>query len=268
MDRHDQIQPLLGDYVLGELSPAEMRNVHSHVQVCSSCAAEARELGLAFQSIGLAEEPVTPPPALRARVLADLAQQGPSRARPGAQSAHKWKGSIHPAWLAAAAAVILILGGWLALALQRTADLRDDLRSADAEIARLQDDMSMTVAQADLAVSILTARDMRRIDLAGLGASRETTARAYWSLSRGLLIVADELPTPPTGRVYQVWLSDSDSAAPVSAGFIEAPRSGRGMLIVPAVDGIDGSTVTVAVTDEPAGGVPAPTGAKHLTGSI
>ena len=38
------------------------------------------------------------------------------------------------------------------------------------------------------------------------------------------------------------------------------------MLIVPAPQGVAG-TVTVAVTDEPPGGLSAPTGGKHLAGS-
>jgi hypothetical protein len=131
--------------------------------------------------------------------------------------------------------------------------------TANAEIAG---------AQADRAVAILTAPDLRRIDLEGFNASRSATARAYWSSTQGLLIVADQLPLPPPGRVYQVWLIGSQSAAPVSAGLMDRPTTGRGMLIVPPPSGVAGSGVTVAVTDEPPGGLSAPTGSKHFAGSI
>jgi hypothetical protein len=40
------------------------------------------------------------------------------------------------------------------------------------------------------------------------------------------------------------------------------------MLIVPPPGGVAGSGVTVAVTDEPPGGLPSPTGSKHLLGSV
>ena len=163
---------------------------------------------------------------------------------------------------------MLVLGGLLAINQQRTAGLERELSRVDADVARLRSTIAETEAQADRAVSILTAGDMRRIDLDGVQASRAATARAYWSTSQGLLIVADRLPAPPPGRTYQVWLIGSESAGPVSAGLINSESSGRGMLIVPAPEGVQGGTVTVAVTDEPEGGLPAPTGSQHLVGSL
>ena len=72
---------------------------------------------------------------------------------------------------------------------------------------------------------------------------------------------------PPVGRVYQVWLIEPGAPRPVSAGVIDAASGGRGMLLVPPPAGVGSSPVVVAVTDEPRGGVPAPTGSKHLAGS-
>lgn len=146
-------------------------------------------------------------------------------------------------------------------------DLQREVASARAEADRLVREMSATRLQADLAVTILTAADMRRIDLAGYEASRDAVARAYWSPTQGLLIVADRLPAPPAGRVYQVWLIEPGAPRPVSAGVIDAASGGRGMLLVPPPAGVSNNPVIVAVTDEPRGGVLAPTGSKHLAGS-
>ena len=267
MDRHDSIQPLLTDYVLGELQPLEKRRVDAHLAECVTCASEVREMSLAFQSIGLQEEPVAPPPHLRSRVLEHLSQQVTERPQGVTRAPNASRRAFHPAWLAAAAMGILALGTLLALSVQRTARLSDDLRARTSEAQRLAQQIATTEAQADLAVAILTAADMRRIDLAGFEASRDARGRAYWSATHGLLVVADRLPEPPPGRIYQVWLIGSSSPGPVSAGLIEAPRSGRGMLIVPAPRAVSGSALTVAITDEPPGGLPAPTGSKHLVGS-
>ena len=266
MDRHDSIQPLLTEYVLGELPPFDTRRVEAHLAECASCASEVRAMALAFQSIGLQEEPVAPPPHLRARVLQHLSQQVGDRPQAPHASLRSRPG-VHRAWLAAAAVGILALGTLLVLSMQRTARVNELLQARTSDAQRLAQQMATTEAQADLAVAILTAADMRRIDLAGFEASRDARARAYWSTTHGLLIVADRLPQPPPGRIYQVWLIGSSSPGPVSAGLIEAPRSGRGMLLVPAPRGVSGAAVTVAVTDEPPGGVPAPTGSKHLVGS-
>jgi anti-sigma-K factor RskA len=264
MDQHEVIQPLLTDYILGELTPLDRRRVETHLQECGACTAEVRDLTIAFQSIGLQHEPEAPPAHLRARVLQHLSQQAPGERMADARPHRR---TLHPAWLAAAAAVIAALGMLLAISTQRTARVSEDLQIATADARRLAQQIATTEGQTDLAVAILTAADMRRIDLAGVDRSREVIARAYWSPTRGLLIVADRLPAPPAGRIYQVWLIGSSSPGPVSAGLIDAGQSGRGMLIVPTVAGVQGGTVTIAVTDEPPGGLPAPTGAKHLVGS-
>lgn len=269
MHTHEAVQPLLADLALGSLSDSDRQQVVAHLSTCAACAMEARELAEAFQGIGLENEPLAPPVHLRARVLTSLGREprAPSAAghvlKFGPPPARTWTRS--PALLALAATLVLVLGGLLTLTLRQTQHLEEALRGAQDESSRLAARIAETGAQADLAVAILTAADMHRIDLAGVDSSRDATARGYWSASRGLLIVADRLPSPPPGKVYQVWLIGSSSAGPVSAGLIE---SGRGMLIVPAPRGVTGDTVTIAVTDEPSGGRPAPTGSKHLLGSL
>lgn len=268
MDRHGDIQALLADYALGELLPLDRERVESHLATCAECAAEARELSLAFQCVAFAEEPVRPPEQLRARVLRSLAAQGPRPRHGVAPHAPARAPFAGRAWLALAATIAVVLGGLLLVTTQRTARLHEELQRLEADRARLTEAIATTAGQADRVVAILTASDMRRIDLAGYETSRSATARAYWSVAQGLLIVADQLPPPPPGRAYQVWLIGSGSPGPVSAGLMAGQGVGRGMLIAPPPQGVAAGPVTVAVTDEPAGGRPTPTGSKHLVGSI
>ena len=267
MDRHDIVQPLLTDYVLDELDASQRREVEQHLRTCDGCASEARELAQAFQSIGLAPEPMAPPPHLRAQILARLARESDAVTVPPVPVPRETRRYFWPVAFAAAVAALLfaIAAIWTSMQVRR--DLQRELASARAEADRLVTEMSATRLQADLAVTILTAADMRRIDLAGYEASRDAVARAYWSPTQGLLIVADRLPAPPAGRVYQVWLIESGAPRPVSAGLIDPGSGSRGMLLVPPPAGVSNSPVIVAVTDEPRGGVPAPTGSKHLAGS-
>ena len=83
---------------------------------------------------------------------------------------------------------------------------------AQSAAASLQRQLDQYAAQADLAVSILTAGDMQPIAMSGRENATASTARAYWSPTRGLLIVADNLPVPPPGRIYQVWVIGGSDA--------------------------------------------------------
>ena len=269
MHRHDAISPSLSEYALGFLSPDERRDVDAHVRECADCAHELGELMLVMEGLARAPEAVSPPPALKQRVLAQLARepQDPAVAQvtsveSDARKRDGWSG----AWLAAAAAVLLAVGGALFVSHERERRMASELERVAGEITELQGRLDDYAARADMALSILTASDMRRIELAGGDGTQPSAARAYWSPTRGLLVAADRLPVPPPGRVYQVWLIGG--GAPVSAGLLGSPTSGRGMLIAPPPGGITGGPVTIAVTDEPPGGLPAPTGGKHLVGSL
>jgi anti-sigma-K factor RskA len=217
----------------------------------------------------------TPPAALRKRVLDGLASQPqePPLAAPDARvvplSPPRTAVRTRPAigWLAAAAAVVVALGGLLYYSNASRQRLESDLRAAEAAVTDLAGRLAEYTGQADLAVSILTAGDMRSMALARPDATGVSTARAYWSPTRGLLVVADQLPSPPPGRIYQVWLIGTGQQ-PLSAGLLGAQGSARGMLIAPPPAGLAPGAVTVAVTDEPPGGLAAPTGSMSLVGSI
>ena len=252
---HDRVRELLGEYVLGQLTPAERRDVERHVAGCAGCTEELRELTLVVEGLARAPEAVELPPGLKARVMRELAP-------PVLGS----RFSVRV--LVAAAALIVVLGGFLFVSIQRERRMVDRIIVSESESRELRDRLRDVSDQADLALAILTATDMRRADLsAGAGGTGATTARAYWSPTRGLLLVADQLPQPPAGRVYQVWLIGG-GAKPVSAGLIGDRSPGRGMLIVPPPNSAPSGAVTVAITDEPPGGLAAPSGSIRLVGSI
>jgi len=274
MDRHDTIGAMLDEYALGQLSQDERRDVESHVRECDACAADLRELSFVMEGIARSVDPVTPPPALKQRVLSSLASQPQEPRRSSVDSnvvampphGVKIRRGVHPGWLAAAAVVILGLAAALYSSSETRRLLVDDVQEAQAVTVELQRQLDLSASQADLVVSILTASDMQPIAMSGKENATASTARAYWSPTRGLLIVANDLPMPPPGRIYQVWVIGGGK--PLSAGLLGEQGAGRGMLIAPPPSGAAPGTVTVAVTDEPPGGLPAPSGSIRLAGSI
>jgi anti-sigma-K factor RskA len=294
MNRHDSIGAMLDEYALGRLSQAERRDVESHVRECDACAADLRDLHVVMEGLARSVEPVAPPPALKQRVLASLAAQpqeprrtvsgtiaGATTIITGSESAADVRRGVHAGWLAAAAVAILGLAAALYFSNLSRGSLIDDVEQARADAAaaraaaaeaqataaEVRRELGQYTAQADLALSILTSSDMRPVRMAGRENATGSTARAYWSATRGLLIVANDLPVPPPGRIYQVWIIP-EKAQPISAGLLGERGSGRGMLIVPPPSGAAAGPVTVAVTDEPPGGLAAPSGTIRLAGSI
>jgi anti-sigma-K factor RskA len=251
---HDQLGDQAAAYVLGALTPAERLAFEAHLAGCAVCAAEVRSLTPVAASLAHLAAPAEPAPAVRGRLLAAVS---PARS--------SWSGS----WLAAAASVALAvaLGGYAAQLRGRVTGLESQLRDAtlraeasDRQVAEVR----RTAFDAQSQVAVLAAPDMARIDLAGQPAAPSASARAFWSRSRGLVFTASNLPAPPPGRAYQLWVL-TKQPAPISAGMLRLDASGRVNVTIPTPPDIP-TPVAMAVTLEPEGGVPAPTGDKYLVG--
>jgi anti-sigma-K factor RskA len=99
---------------------------------------------------------------------------------------------------------------------------------------------------------VIEAQDARQatVDVSGGG-----TATVSISASRDALVVRmKDVPPPPAGKVYQMWLIPKDGSAPVSEGLMDAEALSKPAL----VKGI-GSAASLGITVEPVGGSATPT---------
>jgi hypothetical protein len=76
----------------------------------------------------------------------------------------------------------------------------------------------------DRRMAVLTAPDVRRVDLKGEGSAANASARAYWSPSRGFVFNAEGLPALDAAHVYQLWTIHNGK--PVSAGQLRLDATG------------------------------------------
>lgn len=233
---------------------------------------------LVVDALGRAVPPVTPPSELRARVLAAAAREpieprdtattdvdSPAPPRATGTPARQGTSSLWP-WLAAAAATIVAVGtslGWISARgeVARLQATIESLRANATALLNVRAEFERERTDRERAAAILSAADVTYTALDGVAPAGTARARAYISPSRGLFFAAEGLPPLPDGRTYQLWTIVR--GAPVSHGVFDLPADGRAQVLAQAPPGpID----AVAVTIEPAGGVPAPTGDKVLVG--
>ena len=263
---HDELRELTGAYVLGMLSDAERERFEVHLSTCAACVREVDELGLVAAALPHAVPQHDPSVELRGRVLQHAVAGGQLRSMPSV----RYKRSHTLTWLAAAASIAAVsLGLYNNVSLrQRIRDLENRLREANARVAEAQADLQIARASADRAnqlARILEAPDVRRIDLAGQKGAPAAAGRAFWSPSRGLVFTATNLPPVGPGRQYQLWVIPP-GGAPISAGLLDLQSGGVATALVDPQTAA--SVHTVAVTEEPAGGVPQPTSPPVLAGAL
>jgi anti-sigma-K factor RskA len=186
------------------------------------------------QTPQLDREEVAPVRALRAvpQLAAEPAQQTEPLTRTGHKAQARWYSRPVLGLVAAAAAVVLIVGGVVGtnLAIQG----------------------AHTSQQADALASINTASDVQRAEAAVSTGGKVTLV---WSLSQQKsAVIGTGLKVLPGGKTYELWyISTAGKATP--AGLFES--NGKNTLQV--LDGRMTKGDTVGVTVEPAGGSKAPT---------
>jgi len=260
---HSDVKSDAAAYVLGSLDPDERAAFEAHLAGCEECAAEVRALRRVTDALAQTVPQRTPRPELRQRALASL-----TGASTMPRASHRAE-SLTRSWLPLAATLVLALGvaAYAARLQTRVAGLEARLEQALVQASaadRAVADARRVSAELQSAMGVLAAPDLVRIDLAGQPTAPQASARALWSRARGMVFTASNLPPLPAGRVYQVWVVTGP--APVSAGLLTPDPSGGGLTFFSTPPDIPPPTA-VAVTLEPAGGVPAPTGQFYLVGT-
>lgn len=258
-------EPARGDlelYVVGALPPDRVHDVEAHASGCDACAAELRSFSDVIVGLAGAVPRAAPSAGVRGRVLsaAVASPSGPSRI------ARLWWAG----WAAAAALLIatVSLGAGAQRLRGELAETKRQLAAARIEAAtneRRAAELQPAASRDAQAMAILTAPDLATVTLHGQPPTAGARAQAFWSRSRGLVFSASHLPSPRPGRTYQLWVVTAASA-PVSVGVMRPDPNGHIAMVVATPPEMP-APVAMALTEEPAGGVPAPTGQKLLVGA-
>jgi anti-sigma-K factor RskA len=253
-------------YALGALPEAEAAAVKAHVPGCRECAAKLAEALGNVAVLALAAEQEKPAAAVKEKLFARIAAESAAtrQAAPEAgrreivQEVKRARASWWNWVLVPATAMLLLLCAEL---YRENRTLTGELQEAQ----RIAADFERERLHVMGLVNALSAKDTETIRLAstkdGIPGSG---AVVRYNKRLGKVLYTAELPALPAGKVYQMWLVPT-SGAPISAGTFMAVGTKRAEpweAEVPA----NSEPKAFAVTVEPAGGVPQPTGKIILLG--
>ena len=268
---HEEAWASLGAGALNALPAEEHEVLLAHARTCATCGPELTALSdtaAQLQHADLAPEWDDLRRArLRRRLLARVAADAgrvelePTEAEtarpavPTPPARRRWR---PVEWFAGAAAVAL-----LTTALLHRIAVRESV-GHQAELTAAQiDSLERQIAEKDRLLSAISGSTVTVIELS---ASEPSAAggRMFWDRSANRwTLFAHDLPRPPAGKSYQLWLI-TPTAKTSAAVF--TPRA-NGAAVVTAEYVLDRDALeTVAVTEEPAGGVAQPTGRIIIAG--
>ena len=280
---HDEAFERLDALAFDIVDDAERSALLAHVGGCDTCRVELTQLRETAASIAL----VAPAPdeassggrdrirsRLMARASADadiprLNERAPAAAdiptrviKPNRNvvNAIAWR---RAEWMSIAAGILLVVSVSLLVSVMRD---RDNLRAALSEqVARGErattssDSLRAIAMTKDSIIAGLTGRDVAMMTLTSAG-TKSPYAHMFWDKSRNTwTMVAHNMPALKPGRTYQLWLVTPDKK--ISAGTFE-PRDGDAMMR--ATYALTDRLMALAVTEEPMGGMPQPTGSMVM----
>ena len=258
MRHNESFEELAALAALNALDGEDARAFAAHLsEGCARCEEILADARIASAALASSAPSVKPRPEAREALLRAVRTEAtvtPIRPRRGASVV---------AWvLAAAASLALVFIGLDVARLRREkAELAEVAAQSNSKLAAAERDL----ARRDLRVKVLESEDVRILFLSGQGPQPQARAKVFWSekAKRGVLL-AGSLAKLPADKQYELWVFDKGK--PVPAGVFDADEQGRALLESPDLSAI-AAAQNFAVTVEPRGGVPAPTGPIVLVGT-
>lgn len=283
---HDEAFALLDALAMDSLEGREREAVAEHAAQCETCRPELASLRETFAQLAFAAPPAaeidgSAQARIHSRLMDRVAADGRAEGAPPVRlelsspppmsmtqerriiSSLAWR---RAEWIAAAASVLLVVSIGLLAAMLR--DRQTVHEALQAELARSagtrtsNDSLRSLIASRDSMISGLIGRDVAVLSLTSAGA-KAPFARMFWDTARNTwTLAAHNMPELRSGRTYQLWLVTK--TAKISAGTF-TPTNGEAVVRATYPLSRD-SLEAIAVTEEPAGGVPQPTGAIVIAG--
>ncbi len=253
----DPMHELVEDYALGVLDEVDRAAFETRLGIDAELR---RELDATMEVLGALalSAPAMPQPGLKNRVMERLVTApGPDRDAKVIPFVPAARSSRAPIWLGAALAASLVLAATLSF----------DLSAAhrNAASALVADDANrQLLAQRDSLIAQLTDPATETVTLAATGAAKPVIKAYVDRARRTMMLSAGRLDTLPAGRAYQVWFIVDGK--PVPSVTFRPDSAGRALLRALPIP--PGSVAAAAITQEPAGGSPAPTTPVLFVGKL
>jgi anti-sigma-K factor RskA len=240
-------------YALGALDGEEKQSLEAHLPGCAACQQQLAAARQRTALIGMA----APAAAPRPQVKATLMDKVRAEKRPVSQAIQP---KTRKRW-----GLRFSLGFGLATAVLAfaTYELAKQDLDRGRQLKQLQAQLSQNEAAMQAMGQVTGAPDSAQVTLLQQPGGPPGQAHVTYNARMGMGVYSGQIAPAPAGKSYQLWLVPA-SGAPISAGLVEANQQ-SGAVVMHLTPGL--TAKAFAVTLEPQGGMPQPTGPKVLVGA-
>jgi anti-sigma-K factor RskA len=274
----EEFEQLSAEYALGSLAGEDFRRLEEYLRTASPGDLRVfQELSGTASLLPLALERQTPPrgakESLRQKIRLSIAAREAAEAlsadakefRKASAPGRLWK---TVAWAALPVAAVL---GVLVFRLAGTLDERNgELSASGNRIAELTTQITALkgeLAQKEELLKVLSSQKIEITLMNGLKVNPAGFGKIIWDPgNRSAILQVSRLPALPRNKDYQLWVIKGKT--PISAGVFSVSDTTANFFRIDGLAVTDPREISAfAVTLEPKGGLPAPTGDMYLAGS-
>ncbi len=270
---HNRYLGLCLPYALGKLSPRHRRFFEKHLSTgCDECNKELAEIYEAMSLIPLTLPAKPVPPHIRHKVMAAI-QTGARAGKQVEQQTQKLVSgapAVQRPWYGYAVVLVsVVLLVSLALytnsLINRIDSQEQLLASQQQELIALRDDVQKKTEL----LKVLQAPRIDMVIMNGLEPSPAGYGKIIWDPEKKVAIFqVANLPQTPADKDYQLWVIKNKQPMPAGVFSVRDEKEKESFFKVLALDVASKREIDAfAVTLEPKGGAPQPTGAMYLIGS-
>lgn len=172
-------------------------------------------------------------------------------------------------WAIAASLAFVTLVGSLVMLWNRNTRMEREMARVTEQLEQARVELAsqrQTLAREREARELISAPDARIMTLAGTEIATRARAKFVYDRNSGrAMLMADDLPTAPAGKAYQLWFI-AEGKPPMPGHVFNTDATGHAEMRDQLPAEALGAT-TFAVTLEPSSGVNAPTGPMYLKGA-
>jgi anti-sigma-K factor RskA len=251
----EQLAQLYEEYALGVLEGEDRAEMEAHLaRACPQCTPGIEKARWVVAQLAHASPEAQPPESLKDKILDAAKSSGNvsefAKAAPPSRSAF-------PVWAWAAAAALALLTGYSIRQMgnqsTQLAALRQQMRIAMLQNKALQDQLEVNRQIA----YVMASPESMPLKLMPKDKNMPMV-HAYLHPHMGVAITAEQMPAMPAARTLQLW-SLSKTGKPMSVAIFHPDSQGQIAVIAP-MNMPRNEIAALAVTEEPAGGSPQPTG--------
>ncbi len=275
MNAHPSREEDFDLYALGALEGDEKLAIEEHVASCAACTEKLAEARGRIALLALAAPQSAPSAAVKQRLMQQVrahaetnversAAAAPASAytpRRAPQEPGRSVGLFGRSWTAVLVPAFAVLAIATVLLWRENRNVNRQLAALRASAQEQQQQLLQARAVADM----IESHDTVTVSLAQQPGMPAGAAHVMYNSKMGMLMYDGQLAPAPSAKSYQLWLVPADGK-PISAGVFN-PVSGRAdhmmMKLPPGI-----AAKEFAVSLEPAGGMPQPTGPMVLIGPV